>query len=222
MNRKVYIGITALIVIFSSAMIFMFIKNQNEINQLKQELAESESPIITSDKPIKKDDLPAADPGFKWIPHDDHFHQVPIDAPDEWQGEPHAPSMPIDTPVRFTIDLSQIASVEDVHAIPIPTSNDMKDWSYDELLQVHNLSRLILEKSTSMNDIDVNISYALGLKSQKFRKAVSREMDMRMDKVMNELRKIGGLSKEGVNIPERLLSTFSHYEKFDPREVGNK
>ncbi len=106
MRNKLYWGLGVLIILFIAISSFVFYKQWTEIQQLKQEVAqdekllqESNKPIVSSDKPITKDDLPAADEGFKWVQHGDHFHQVPMDAPDEWQGGPHEPNVPVDLPV---------------------------------------------------------------------------------------------------------------------------
>ena len=87
MRNKLYWGIAILIVLVIAVGGFVFVHQWQEIRELEAELDKS-------DKPVTKDDLPPADPGFKWVPHGNHFHQVPIDAPDEWQGEPHTDHVP--------------------------------------------------------------------------------------------------------------------------------
>lgn len=102
MRNKLYWGLGVLIILFIAISSFVFYQQWTELQQMKKEAAEADKrledhlskpdeTIDSSDKPITKDDLPAADPGFKWVQHGDHFHQVPMDAPDEWQGGPHAP-----------------------------------------------------------------------------------------------------------------------------------
>ena len=104
MRNKLYWGLGVLIILIIATGGFVFYQQWTEIQQLKdaaeadnpleEPIAQSDEPIVSSDKPITKDDLPAADEGFKWVQHGDHFHQVQIDAPDEWQGEQHEPVVP--------------------------------------------------------------------------------------------------------------------------------
>ena len=102
MRNKLYWGIATLIVLLIAVGGFVFVRQWQEIQELKQQAAQdkqllqdSNPPIVSQEKPITIDDLPAADEGFKWVQHGDHFHQVPMDAPDEWQGGPHEPNVEI-------------------------------------------------------------------------------------------------------------------------------
>ncbi len=87
MNRKMYWGIAALIVVLIAAGGFMYWQ-LSTVQQLKEELAQDQKMLEEKDKPVAANELPPAEPGKKWVPHDDHFHEVPIDAPDEWQEAP--------------------------------------------------------------------------------------------------------------------------------------
>ena len=87
MTRKMYWGITALIIFVIAAGGFMYWQ-WSQVQQLKEQLAQDEKMLEDKDKQVAENDLPPARPGFKWVPHDDHYHQVPIDAPDVWQA-PH-------------------------------------------------------------------------------------------------------------------------------------
>ncbi len=86
MNRKMYWGIAALIVVLIAAGGFIYYQ-WSQVQQMKEELAQDAKMLEGNDKPVAKNDLPTAEPGFKWVPHGDHFHEVPIDAPDTWSGE---------------------------------------------------------------------------------------------------------------------------------------
>ncbi len=97
MNSKFYWGLGAFMVIFITAFVFIMQHERAEIRQLKadleaaqQKLKDSQKPK-TTDQPVAENDLGPAEPGYKWVRHGDHHHQVPIDAPDVWQGEPHLP-----------------------------------------------------------------------------------------------------------------------------------
>ena len=90
MTKKVYLGIAALIVFMIAAGGFMYWQ-WSEVQQLKEQLAQDEKMLEEEKKPIAANELPPASPGNKWVPHGDHFHEVPIDAPDVWQGGPHEP-----------------------------------------------------------------------------------------------------------------------------------
>ena len=88
MNRKMYWGIAALIVVLIAAGGFIYYQ-WSGVQQLKEEVAQDNKQLEEENKPVAENELPPADPGNKWVPHGDHFHEVPIDAPDAWQGEPH-------------------------------------------------------------------------------------------------------------------------------------
>ena len=85
MNRKLYWGLGILILLVVG---FVFYKQYADIQQLKQEAAEAQKLLEEKTKPIAENAKPAARPGFKMVQHDDHFHEVPIDAPDVWQETP--------------------------------------------------------------------------------------------------------------------------------------
>ncbi len=87
MNRKMYWGIAALI-LFIGAFGFLLYKQHVDIQQLKKEAAEAEKLLEEKNMPIVENNDRPARPGYKLVPHDDHFHEVPVSAPDTWQGEP--------------------------------------------------------------------------------------------------------------------------------------
>ncbi len=91
MNRKPYWGIAALIIVLIAAGGFIYWQ-WSSVQQLKEELAQDNKMLEERDKPVAENKPPVAREGFKMVPHGDHWHEVPIDAPDTWQGEPHEPS----------------------------------------------------------------------------------------------------------------------------------
>lgn len=101
MNRKLYWGLAALSILIIGATVFVVVKNNTEMQQLKEELADFEKQAVERDKP------PPAPEGYKWVQHGDHHHLAPIDAPDTWQGKPHEP----------------VVADKEVHEKP--------DWIYD-------------------------------------------------------------------------------------------
>ncbi|MDE0481238.1 MAG: hypothetical protein OXI67_01545 [Candidatus Poribacteria bacterium] len=108
MNRKTYWGIAALVIILIAAGGFMYWQ-WSSVQQLKEELAQDNKMLEERDKPVAENKPPVAREGFKMVPHGDHWHEVPIDAPDVWQGEPHEPvaqtyDNPFFEPVSQTYD----------------------------------------------------------------------------------------------------------------------
>ncbi len=87
MLKKLNWRIVALIAFVIAAGGFMYWQ-WSEMQQLKEQAAQFEKMFEEEKKPIAANELPPADPGKKWVPHGDHFHEVPIDAPDVWQGGP--------------------------------------------------------------------------------------------------------------------------------------
>ncbi len=110
MNRKLYWGLAALI-LFISAFGFLLYRQHVDIQQLKKEAAEAEKQLEEKNMPIVENNERPARPGYKLVPHGDHFHEVPVSAPDTWQGEPHEP----------------VVTDEDV----TPEVVDKPDWIYD-------------------------------------------------------------------------------------------
>ena len=90
MNKQMSWGIAALIVILIAAGGFMYWQWAS-VQQLKEQLAQDEPMLEGNEKPVAENKPPVAREGFKMVPHGDHWHEVPMDAPDVWQGEPHEP-----------------------------------------------------------------------------------------------------------------------------------
>lgn len=84
MTRRMYWGVAILILLLGTAAVFIIEIAENR--QLKEQLAEAEK--IANQ--IKQQEVAENNPrvareGYKLVKHDDHFHEVPIDAPDTWQ-----------------------------------------------------------------------------------------------------------------------------------------
>ncbi len=90
MSKKMFWGLGALIAFVIAAGGFIYWQ-WSTVQQLEKQAAQFEEMIEKIDKPVAANEPPPAAPGKKWVPHGDHFHEVPIDAPDVWQGEPHSP-----------------------------------------------------------------------------------------------------------------------------------
>lgn len=90
MTHKMFWGLGALIAFVIAAGGFMYWQ-WSTVQQLQKQAAQFEEMIQKEKKPVAANEPPPAAPGKKWVPHGDHFHEVPIDAPDVWQGEPHEP-----------------------------------------------------------------------------------------------------------------------------------
>ena len=85
MNRQMYWGIAALIIILIAAGGFIYWQ-LSTVQQLKEQLAQDEKLLEERDKPVAENKPPRpAREGYKWVPHGDHFHEVPLSAPDTWQ-----------------------------------------------------------------------------------------------------------------------------------------
>ena len=102
MTSKMYLGIAALIVFMIAAGGFIY-WNVSTVQQMKKQAALFEKMLEKEKEPVVANEPPPAAPGRKWVPHGDHFHEVPIDAPDVWQGEPHEPVVP---QKQHTVDAS--------------------------------------------------------------------------------------------------------------------
>lgn len=130
MSNRVYWGLGVLIFLIIGGTVFMVAKDQAEIRKLKEELADVSQPKIS------EGDLPAAKAGFKWVPHGDHFHQVPISAPDEWQGGP------VETPTSQDLPIFQYKGPLTYHEELLKTnpfealrlqSKELNHWSQDHI-----------------------------------------------------------------------------------------
>jgi len=177
-------GIAALIVLLIAAGGFIYWQ-WSSVQQFKEELAQDDKWLEEENKPVAKNDLPPADPGKKWVPHGDHFHQVPIDAPDEWQDEPH------DTPTVKEVSVGvQEASVD---ALQGSTQNAAwVEWSK----KYNELSKAFLQVSAS----DVLPSTEDELKrfetDEQYRKEVQRKYSEALQKSAKIYTRMKALEKE--------------------------
>ncbi|RKU36360.1 hypothetical protein C6496_13970 [Candidatus Poribacteria bacterium] len=103
MHKRIATGLIVLIFILGVAIVFYH--QYTDIQQLKQEAAKTEKLLEEQHKGVAENDLPPAEPGKKWVPHGDHFHEVPIDAPDVWQEGTQGASVQI--PHLKAVDLQQ-------------------------------------------------------------------------------------------------------------------
>jgi len=143
MNKQMYWGIAALIIVLIAAGGFMYWQ-WSSVQQLKEELAQEVRELEAEKKPVAENKLPPAAPGKKWVPHGDHFHQVPIDAPDVWQGGTHktdASDQSAD-PASFTISAFEGKSLQDKVAASdaVPKYAELKAMTQEEL-------RILMETS---------------------------------------------------------------------------
>ena len=90
MNRKMYWGIAALIILIAAGGFIYY--QWSQVQQPKEEVSQDNKRLEEENKPVAENELPTPDPGKKWVPHDDRFHQVPIDAPDVWEESPVVPA----------------------------------------------------------------------------------------------------------------------------------
>ncbi|MDE0637908.1 MAG: hypothetical protein OXI43_18875 [Candidatus Poribacteria bacterium] len=112
MTKKMYLGIAALIVFMIAAGGFIYWQ-VSTVQQMKKQTALFEKMLEKEEKPVAANEPPPAAPGKKWVPHGDHFHEVPIDAPDVWQGEPHEPvAQTYDGPLTYHEELLKTDPVQ--------------------------------------------------------------------------------------------------------------
>ena len=86
MTHKTYWGLAALFIILIAAAGFVYWQ-WSSVQQFKEQLAREAKQLEEYQKMVTENNLPPAAPGKKWVQHDDHFHEVSIDAPNTWQEE---------------------------------------------------------------------------------------------------------------------------------------
>ena len=94
MNKKLYWGLGVLFLLITGVFVLLLVQQKAELAKYKEDYAlptekVAENEINPKTPSITENNLPPAEPGFKWVPHGDHYHQVPIDAPDTWQEGTH-------------------------------------------------------------------------------------------------------------------------------------
>ncbi len=128
MTKKMYLGIAALIVFMIAAGGFIY-WNVSTVQQMKKQTALFEKLLEEEKKPVAAKEPPPAAPGKKWVPHGDHFHEVPIDAPDVWQGGAH----------------ESVAEEIPVYQPPVTETYDGPLTFHEELLKTHPVQALRLQ-----------------------------------------------------------------------------
>ena len=130
MRNKKYWGIATLILLLGITGVFLFMKERADFQRLKEELAESNK-LLEEQNKDKTEQPPIAREGFKMVPHGDHWHEVPIDAPDVWQEATPEPvvEMSDDTTQSkpVTPDLSVAGEVEITQLPQLPADIDPDD-----------------------------------------------------------------------------------------------
>ena len=143
MRNKVYWGLSVLIVLLIGAFVLVMVNQHAEIKQLEAEAKKAQ------DKENQmKDTPPVAREGFKMVPHGDHWHEVPIDAPDTWQGEEDSGYKPQDPRLdeRGVLKISRLAN----RTPPPPTDRKVQTYFgpltyHAELLETNPVQALRLQ-----------------------------------------------------------------------------
>jgi len=116
MNRKMYWGIAALIIVLIAAGGFMYWQ-WSTVQQMKEQLAEDEPMLEENEKGqhavSKADEKPPDEPGFEWVRHGDHWDKVPLSEPNETPTvRPTPPPKTYDGPLTFHEELLETNPVE--------------------------------------------------------------------------------------------------------------
>ena len=77
MSKRLMWGLSVLMVLVIAGISYMFAVQHAEIQQLKKEDAEAKE-LERQTQQVAENDLPPAQPGYKWVRHGDHYHQVAI------------------------------------------------------------------------------------------------------------------------------------------------
>lgn len=112
MNKRLIWGLSVLLVLVLAGVSYMIAVQYAEIQQLKKEDAEVEK----QRQEAAENDLPPAQPGYKWVRHGDHYHQMPIAKQtepivqpaakkDKPVPQPPAPKKAYDGPLTFHAEL---------------------------------------------------------------------------------------------------------------------
>ena len=94
MRYKLYWGLGILIVLLIGAFTFVMVKQFEKNKQLDAELKEAQALADQiEERKAAENNPPVAREGFKMVPHGDHWHEVPIDAPDVWEEQTPEPNV---------------------------------------------------------------------------------------------------------------------------------
>ncbi len=167
MNRRNYFGLGILTITLIAAGGFIYWQ-WSDVQKFKEKLAQDAKHLEGNDKPVTEDALPPAAPGKKWVPHGNHFHEVPVDAPDVWQGKPIVDvsddTVPTETktydgPLTYHAELLETNPVEALHL----QSEERGHWSAkwippfppdDQEAQVLARTAYLIVYYTSTREID--------------------------------------------------------------------
>ena len=154
MRNKLYWGLGILIVLLIGAFVFVMVNKNAQIKQLEAEAEKAQDKANQM-----KDTPPVAREGFKMVPHGDHWHEVPIDAPDTWQGEPHEPIVK-DAPVT-TERLGYYAKIYKKYGVEPPPPGYAYRMSDPGVLRLDGYGKPILYKEgEAVFDIVIGIGFA--------------------------------------------------------------
>ena len=148
MRYKLYWGLGILIVLLIGAFTFVMVKQFEKNKQLEVELKEAQELAgQIEERKAAENNSPVAREGFKMVPHGDHWHEVPIDAPDTWQGEPHETKSqdPLPDMSQYKIDFP-----EDIPE-DFPTEAELREMDLDLLI---HLLELYTKESDKLKETD--------------------------------------------------------------------
>ena len=98
MTRKMYWGFAILILLMGTAAVFIIMHKIAENRELKDQLAEMEKLANQiNQREISKNNPPPAEPGFRWVWHNDHWDKVPISNPNGPVVHHHVPIADVST-----------------------------------------------------------------------------------------------------------------------------
>ena len=166
MNRKMYWGIAALIILLGTAFVFIMLRNQAEIRELKRQLAEAEKLLETginqptgvnsfNTRPdpdiIRQNYENKPNDGNEYVWHGDHWHRVP---------NPDAPRY-VDTEPTYEKPEWPKSDLPDKLPAVLPTSAEIQQMSWADL---NHLANLLDKKVRDLRKIDPKSDEALRLK----------------------------------------------------------
>ena len=132
MNKKLYWGLLALIILLGTAFVFILMHDRAEIRKLEEELADVKEQEQHVPQQADVGNRPPRDAraGHKWEWHGDHWHEMPIaqnDVPNQTQAsdeivfEPFElkSDLPDELPVEFPTDaeLQKMNAIDIIHLI---------------------------------------------------------------------------------------------------------
>lgn len=145
MTRSMYWGLAILIFLLGMVAVSIITYEIAESQKLKKQLAEAEKLANQiKERKTSENNPPVAREGFKIVPHGDHWYEVPIDAPDTWQGESREPKSqdPLPDMSKYKIDFP-----EDIPE-DFPTEAELRQMDSDQLL---HLARLYTKASNELS-----------------------------------------------------------------------